>query len=88
MAIFQPVQAACKSSVKQVYVAEGASGRMRVLFISAAVAEGRILHQGYLLWLHCGEIPRAVFTLSFGQILPCSHRKIHFIPSVYHHWRI
>ena len=44
-------------------MAEGASSRVHILFISAAVAEGRILHQGYLLWLYCGEIPCIVFTM-------------------------
>ena len=43
-------------------MAEGTFSRVHVLFISAAVAEGRVLRQGYLLWLYCEEISRIVFT--------------------------
>ena len=45
------------------HVAEGGSGIVCILFISAAVAEDGILRHGYLLWLCCGEIPHIVFTL-------------------------
>ena len=48
-------------------MAEGASSWVHILFISAAVAEGGILHQGYLLWLYCGEIPHIVFTVHIIQ---------------------
>ena len=47
MAICQLVQAACKTKqVKQKYVAKGSSSIVRVLFIPAAVAEGRIFTSG------------------------------------------
>ena len=42
-------------------MAKSSSSRVHILFISAAVAEGGILHQGYLLWLYCGEIPRSLY---------------------------
>ena len=55
MAICQPVQAACKTKqAKQNSVTKGGSSIVHVLFIPAAVAEGRLLCQGYLLWLFCG----------------------------------
>ena len=55
MAICQPVQAACKRSMLSECMWQ--KGRLRmvhILFISAAVAEGGISHQGYLLQLCCG----------------------------------
>ena len=54
-AIYQLLQAMCKTEqAKQVSVAKGGSGIVRILFIPTAVAEGGFLRQGYLLWLFCG----------------------------------
>ena len=49
MAIHQPVQAVCKTTlVKPRSLAGGASATVCILFIPAAVAEGGLLVKGYL----------------------------------------
>ena len=70
-----------KKYKKQECVAKGASSRVRVLFISAAVAECGILRQGYLLWLYCREIPRIVFTLVLLDSAVIKVKIIHLVMS-------
>ena len=45
-------------------MAEGSSSRVHILFISAVVAEGGILRQGYLLWFYCGgNTPHSLYKM-------------------------